>query len=50
MRLADFEGWQRALSSRPRAQLKRYPTLTHLFTEGVGTLEDYDKRRTWRSR
>ena len=43
VRLADFEGWQRALSSRPRAQLKRYPTLTHLFTEGVGTLEDYDK-------
>ena len=43
VRLTDFEGWQRALSARPRAQLKRYPTLTHLFTEGVGTLADYEK-------
>jgi dienelactone hydrolase len=41
--LADFDGWQRALKSRPRARLKRYPTLTHLFVEGQGTLADYDK-------
>jgi fermentation-respiration switch protein FrsA (DUF1100 family) len=39
----DFEGWQRALSSRPRAQLKHYPSLTHLFVEGAGTVEDYEK-------
>jgi dipeptidyl aminopeptidase/acylaminoacyl peptidase len=41
--LVDFEGWRRALSSRPRARLKRYPTLTHLFTEGAGAVADYEK-------
>jgi fermentation-respiration switch protein FrsA (DUF1100 family) len=41
--LADFERWQRALASRPRARLKRYATLTHLFVEGNGTVEDYEK-------
>jgi dienelactone hydrolase len=41
--LADFEGWRRALASRPQARLKRYPTLTHLFVEGAGTLADYEK-------
>jgi dipeptidyl aminopeptidase/acylaminoacyl peptidase len=41
--LADFEGWRRALAARPRARLKRYPTLTHLFVEGAGTVADYEK-------
>lgn len=40
---ADFAGWQRALASRPRAQLRHYPTLTHLFVEGAGSLDDYAK-------
>ena len=43
VRAADFAGWQRTLGARPHAQLKRYPTLTHLFTAGEGTLADYEK-------
>jgi fermentation-respiration switch protein FrsA (DUF1100 family) len=40
---ADFAGWERALSSRPKVKLQRFATLTHLFSEGVGTTADYDK-------
>ncbi len=43
VRPADFAGWQRALGARPHARLKRYPTLTHLFTVGEGTVADYQK-------
>ena len=43
VRTIDYEGWHHALSTRPRAQLKLYPTLTHLFSEGDGTLADYQR-------
>jgi fermentation-respiration switch protein FrsA (DUF1100 family) len=33
---ADFEGWKKALSSRPTATLKMYPDLNHLFMTGKG--------------
>lgn len=36
VRLADYEGWQRALAGHPRAQLEKYPALNHLFQEGAG--------------
>jgi dienelactone hydrolase len=42
VRRADYDGWQRALKGRPRARCKLYPTLTHLFVEGQGTLADYE--------
>lgn len=32
----DFAGWQRALKNDPRATLKTYPKLNHLFVEGEG--------------
>jgi dienelactone hydrolase len=31
----DFDGWHAALGDRPRATLKLYPSLNHLFVEGV---------------
>jgi hypothetical protein len=34
--LADFELWQKALTGKPTAKLKRYPGLNHLFIEGSG--------------
>lgn len=45
----DFEGWQKALAGKPRATLKVYPGLTHLFMpstapgSGPGTPADYDQ-------
>jgi hypothetical protein len=33
----DFDGWKKALSPRPNASLKRYPSLNHLFIAGSGT-------------
>ena len=32
----DFAGWQRALKGVPRATLKTYPKLNHLFVAGEG--------------
>jgi dienelactone hydrolase len=32
----DFDGWKKALSAQPRATLKSYPRLNHLFAEGEG--------------
>lgn len=43
VRPTDFAAWTRALRSNRRAQLKHYPTLTHLFAEGDGTLADYSR-------
>jgi fermentation-respiration switch protein FrsA (DUF1100 family) len=34
--IADFEGWRRGLAGHPRAKLKRYPALNHLFVAGTG--------------
>jgi dienelactone hydrolase len=34
--MEDFEGWKKALSGTPRATLKSYPRLNHLFAEGEG--------------
>lgn len=33
---ADFQGWKKALSSRPNVTLKLYPKLNHLFMTGEG--------------
>ncbi|APR77216.1 Hydrolase (HAD superfamily) [Minicystis rosea] len=33
----DFDGWRRALASRPKVTFKRYPALNHLFIAGSGT-------------
>jgi dienelactone hydrolase len=43
--LADFEGWKKALAGRPRARLKTYPDLNHLFIAGKGksTPAEYDQ-------
>jgi dienelactone hydrolase len=35
--MTDFAGWKAALSSRPKATLRTYPTLNHLFVSGQGT-------------
>jgi hypothetical protein len=43
VRPVDFAGWRKALAARPHAKLVHYPKLTHLFTEGEGTVADYDK-------
>ncbi len=42
---ADYEGWEKALSGKPHATLKHYPTLNHLFMEGEGkaTPAEYEK-------
>lgn len=34
--MADFEGWQSALSGRANVTLKSYPSLNHLFIAGTG--------------
>jgi len=34
--MEDFCGWQNALRQRPRAELKSYPKMNHLFIEGEG--------------
>jgi dienelactone hydrolase len=34
--MKDFAGWQRALKDVPRATLKTYPKLNHLFVAGEG--------------
>jgi dienelactone hydrolase len=41
----DFAGWQRSLKGVPRATLKTYPKLNHLFVagEGPGLAADYEK-------
>jgi dienelactone hydrolase len=43
--LADFAGWKKALADRPRARLKTYPDLNHLFIAGKGksTPEEYER-------
>jgi dienelactone hydrolase len=43
--MKDFAGWQRALKSTPRATLKAYPKLNHLFVAGEGPSgpADYEK-------
>jgi hypothetical protein len=33
----DFTGWQTALEDHPKAFLKQYPDLNHLFMPGTGT-------------
>ncbi|MBX3204230.1 MAG: alpha/beta fold hydrolase [Labilithrix sp.] len=32
----DFDGWKTALGARPRATLRTYPSLNHLFVSGEG--------------
>jgi uncharacterized protein len=41
----DFAGWKRALKDTPRATLKTYPKLNHLFVpgEGPGAPAEYEK-------
>jgi dienelactone hydrolase len=34
--MQDFGGWKKALDGSPRATLKSYPTLNHLFVAGEG--------------
>ena len=34
--MADFAGWQQALSGQPGVTLKSYPALNHLFLPGEG--------------
>jgi hypothetical protein len=47
VRLADFDGWKRALAGHANATFKLYPGLTHLFTpaatpgDGLSTPKDY---------
>src|SRR5436190_6853925 len=43
---ADFDLWQKALAGKPRATLKRYPALNHLFMAGEGkaTPAEYQKQ------
>jgi dienelactone hydrolase len=36
VRRADYDGWAKALAGRPRARLKLYPALNHLFEAGQG--------------
>jgi hypothetical protein len=41
----DFAAWRRALEGRPRATLRTYPSLNHLFMEGTGrsTPDEYGR-------
>jgi dienelactone hydrolase len=43
--MTDFAGWKKALADRPRARLKSYPDLNHLFIAGKGksTPEEYQR-------
>ncbi len=34
--LEDFDGWKKALAGRPDVTFRLYPSLNHLFIEGVG--------------
>jgi len=36
VRMADFEGWKKAVDGRRHATLKSYPSLNHLFIAGIG--------------
>jgi uncharacterized protein len=36
VRMADFEGWKKALAGRRRVTFKSYPALNHLFMSGTG--------------
>jgi dienelactone hydrolase len=36
VRMADFDGWKKSLSSQPSASFKTYPALNHLFMPGSG--------------
>ena len=36
VRRADYDGWAKALAGRPRARMKVYPALNHLFEAGQG--------------
>jgi uncharacterized protein len=36
VRMADFDGWKRALGAQPSASFKTYPALNHLFMPGSG--------------
>jgi hypothetical protein len=36
VRMADFEGWKKALAGKKNVELKSYPTLNHLFIAGSG--------------
>jgi uncharacterized protein len=36
VRLADFDGWKKALGSQPSASFKTYPALNHRFMPGSG--------------
>lgn len=36
VRMADFDGWKKALGNRPSATFKSYPALNHLFMPGSG--------------
>jgi dienelactone hydrolase len=40
VRLADFDGWKKALGSQPSASFKTYPALNHLFMPGSGPGSD----------
>jgi uncharacterized protein len=45
VRMADFEGWQKALAGRSNVTFKSYPALNHLFIAGAGpsTPAEYDQ-------
>jgi dienelactone hydrolase len=49
VRLADFDGWKKALAGHANAAFKLYPGLTHLFTlsttpgTGLSTPKDYQQ-------
>ena len=42
---ADWQRWQAAFATQPRATLHHYPALNHLAIagEGPGTLEEYGR-------
>ncbi len=42
VRLADFDGWRKALAKQPTASFKLYPGLNHLFMSGAGPSSDAD--------
>jgi Protein of unknown function (DUF3887) len=40
----NFLEWEKKLTGKTNVEMKRYPTLFHLFAEGTGVLKDYDKQ------
>ena len=44
----NLDGWLKAVGARKNLTVKRYPALTHTFTEGTGvpSLADYSRERT----